>query len=148
VAEGGQLTPEQIAEELRKLRVADLLVAHATTLAQVAYAKLGERDIDQARLAIDALRAVVPVLAGSLPEQAQRDLQQVVANLQLAFASVASQPAEEPAEAAAPEEPTGAAATEPEQPEPSPRPDDAEESAEAGEDGEREERAEPDGAGG
>ena len=93
-----QITPEQIAEQLRKLRVADLLVAETTTLAQVAYAKLGEREVDQARLAIDALRALVPVLAGAIPEQAHRDLQQVVANLQLAFASIASQPKDETTE--------------------------------------------------
>jgi len=90
-----QITPEQIAEQLRRLRVADLLVAETATLAQVAYAKLGDREVDQARLAIDAMRALVPVLAGAIPEQAHRDLQQVVANLQLAFASVATQPKEE-----------------------------------------------------
>ena len=44
---------------------------------------------------IDAMRALLPVLAGAIPEQAQRDLQQVVANLQLAFASVAAQPKED-----------------------------------------------------
>jgi Domain of unknown function (DUF1844) len=103
-----QITPEQIAEQLRRLRVADLLVAETTTLAQIAYAKLGERDVDQARLAIDALRALVPILAGAIPEQAHRDLQQVVTNLQLAFASVAAQPKEEsssPPEQEKPEEP-------------------------------------------
>ena len=90
-----EITAEQIAEELRKLSVADLLVANATTFAQVAYAKLGEQDVAQARLAIDGLRAIVPLLAGAIPEQAHRDLQQVVTNLQLAFASVASRPSEE-----------------------------------------------------
>ena len=90
-----EVTPEQIAEALRQLSVSDLLVANVTTLAQVAYAKLGEQDVTQARLAIDALRATVPVLSGAIPEQAHRDLQQVVSNLQLAFASVASHPAPE-----------------------------------------------------
>jgi len=96
VADEHTITPEQIAEQLRKLKVSDLLVAETSTLAQIAYAKLGERDLEQARLAIDALRALVPVLGGAIPEQAQRDLQQVVANLQLAFAGAASKPQEEP----------------------------------------------------
>ena len=43
------------------------------------------RDLEQARLAIDALKALQPLL----PEEAQRDVQQVVANLQLAYADAA-----------------------------------------------------------
>ena len=96
MAEEPTITPEQIAEQLRKLNVADLLVADASMLAQVGYAKLSEGALDQARLAIDALRALVPVLAGAIPEQAHRDFQQVVSNLQLAYASAASKPREEP----------------------------------------------------
>jgi hypothetical protein len=96
LAEGQGFTPEQLAEQIRLLKVSDLLVAETSTLAQIAYAKLGERDLEQGRLAIDALRALVPVLAGAIPEQAHRDFQQVVANLQLAYASAASKPAEEP----------------------------------------------------
>jgi hypothetical protein len=98
LAEGQGFTPEQLAEQIRLLKVSDLLVAETSTLAQIAYAKLGERDLEQGRLAIDALRALVPVLAGSIPEQAHRDFQQVVANLQLAYASAASQPKEEETE--------------------------------------------------
>ena len=96
MAEGQAITPEQIAEQIRQLKVSDLLVAETSTLAQIGYAKLGEGDLDQARLAIDALRALVPVLAGAIPEQAHRDFQQVVSNLQLAYASAASKPREEP----------------------------------------------------
>ena len=43
------------------------------------------RDLEQARLAIDALKALVPVL----PEERSRELQQLVANLQLAYADAA-----------------------------------------------------------
>jgi len=110
----GGITPEQIAEQIRKLKVSDLLLAETSTLAQVAYAKLGERDLEQARLAIDALRALVPVLGEAIPQQAHRDFQQVVTNLQLAYASAASQPQERPERPAGePEQPAG----EPEQPE-------------------------------
>ena len=45
-----------------------------------------ERDLDQARLAIEALRALLPVLEGSATEELIRDFKQVTANLQLAYA--------------------------------------------------------------
>jgi hypothetical protein len=122
LAEGPAFTPEQIAEQIRRLKVSDLLVAETSTLAQIGYAKLGDRDLEQARLAIDALRALVPVLAGAIPEQAQRDFQQVVANLQLAYADAASQK-EEPKQ----EEPTedAPAQEEPKEATEEPEPEDA-----------------------
>src|SRR5436309_930087 len=49
------------------------------------------RDLDQARLAIEALRALVPVLEGSVPHEALGDFNQVLANLQLAYASAAAE---------------------------------------------------------
>jgi hypothetical protein len=65
-----------------------------TTLAQLGYAKLeeGTRDLDQARLAIDSLRALVPQLEGHVAAEVTRDLNAMVANLQLAYASAAAAP--------------------------------------------------------
>jgi hypothetical protein len=65
-----------------------LALESATLFASLAYAKLsGEsRDLDEARLAIEALRALVAVL----PEEKRKDLQAVTANLQLAYADAAS----------------------------------------------------------
>jgi len=80
---------EQLVEELRKAKVSDLIVHTCSLLASLAYGKLAPdvRDLEQARLAIDALRALTAVL----PEEEQRrDLQQVVSNLQLAYADAAS----------------------------------------------------------
>jgi hypothetical protein len=80
---------EQLVEELRKAKVSDLIVHTCSLLASLAYGKLAPDvgDLEQARLAIDALRA----LTGVLPEEEQRrDLQQVVSNLQLAYADAAS----------------------------------------------------------
>jgi hypothetical protein len=81
-------TAEQLVEELRKAKVADLIVHTCSLLASLAYGKLAEdvRDLEQARMAIDALKALAPVL----PEAERRDVQQVVSNLQLAYADVAS----------------------------------------------------------
>ncbi|HVS84021.1 MAG TPA: hypothetical protein VHD91_00150 [Gaiellaceae bacterium] len=79
---------EQLIEELRKAKVADLLAGTCSMLASMAYGKLAPEvgDLDQARLAIDALKALEPLL----PEEAQRDIRQVIANLQLAYADAAA----------------------------------------------------------
>ena len=100
-----QLTPEQLIEEIKRLKVSDLVLSTVTTLAQLGYAKLEEssRDLDQARLAIEALRALTPVLEGSVPDEALRDFRQVLANLQLAYASAADEGSKPEAEEAPPE---------------------------------------------
>jgi hypothetical protein len=84
-----EITPEQLAEAIRQMRISDLLLSTLSTLAQLGYAKLepASRDLEQAHLAIEALRALIPVLEGSAPEDAIRDFKQVTANLQLAYAT-------------------------------------------------------------
>ena len=79
---------EQLVEELRKAKVEELVAHSASLFASLAYGKLSEeaRDLEQARLAIDALKALI----GVLPEDRRKDLQSVVANLQLAYADAAS----------------------------------------------------------
>jgi hypothetical protein len=84
-----ELTAEQLAEAIRRMRVSDLLLSTMSTMAQIGYAKLdpASRDLAQAHLAIETLRALVPVLEGAVPEDAVRDFRQVIANLQIAYAS-------------------------------------------------------------
>jgi hypothetical protein len=84
-----EITPEQLAEAIRRMRISDLLLSTLSTLAQLGYAKLepASRDLAQARLAIEALRALMPVLEGEVEDDALRDFRQVLANLQLAYAS-------------------------------------------------------------
>ena len=79
---------EQLVDELRKVKVSDLLVHTCSMLASLAFGKLAPdaRDLGQARLAIDALTALSPLL----DEGPKRDIQQVVANLQLAYAEAAA----------------------------------------------------------
>jgi hypothetical protein len=79
---------EQLQEELKKLKVSDVLVQTVFTVSSLGYGKLGEedRDLAQARLAIEALRALVPVLKGTVPDQVTHDFEQLVANMQLAYA--------------------------------------------------------------
>jgi predicted nucleic acid-binding protein len=78
----------QLEAELQKLKVSDLLVQTLYTVSSLGYRRLSEeqRDLEQARLAIEALRALLPVLEGSVGEELVRDFKQVTANLQLAYA--------------------------------------------------------------
>jgi hypothetical protein len=88
-------TPEQLLEAVRSMKVADLLLSTAATLAQLGFAKLDEstRDLEEARLAIEGMKALLGSLEGSVPDEVLRDFNQVVANLQLAYASAAAEPA-------------------------------------------------------
>ncbi|MBD0329194.1 MAG: hypothetical protein ICV64_03720 [Thermoleophilia bacterium] len=86
-----ELTPDQLADHVRRLKVSDLLLTTCSTLAQLGYAKLAPdaRDLEQAQLAIDSLRALVPVLERGAGEELARDFRVVVSNLQLAYAEAA-----------------------------------------------------------
>jgi hypothetical protein len=79
---------QQLEEELKKLKVSDLLVQTLYTISSLGYRKLSDedRDLDEAHLAIEALRALLPVLEGSAPDELVRDFKQVTSNLQLAYA--------------------------------------------------------------
>jgi predicted nucleic acid-binding protein len=92
MSESDEQLLRQLEEELKKLKVADLLVQTLYTVSSLAYRKLSEddRDLDQAQLAIEALRALVPVLEGSVGEDIIRDFKQVTSNLQLAYADAAT----------------------------------------------------------
>ena len=87
---------EELQSELAKLKVSDLLLQTLYSVSSLAYHRLGAegRDLEQAQLGIEALRALVPVLEGSVPEEALRDFQQVLANLQLAYAAAVAEGAE------------------------------------------------------
>ena len=84
---------QQVEEELKKLKVADLLVQMLYTISSLGYRKLSaeDRDLDQAKLAIESLRALLPVLEGSVAEDVLRDFRQVTSNLQLAYSDAAKQ---------------------------------------------------------
>jgi hypothetical protein len=104
----------RLEEELKRVKISDVLVQTLYTLSSLGYHKLsGEhRDLPQARLAIESLRALLPVLKDEAPAEVLRDFEQVVANMQLAYASAVKE--EAPKEAA------------PEEPDPEPEPEDLE----------------------
>jgi hypothetical protein len=84
---------EQLQAELDRLQVSDLLLQTVYTISSLGYHRLtGEsKDLEQARLAIEALKALLPVLEGAVPEEAIRDFNQVLVNMQLAYASAAEE---------------------------------------------------------
>jgi hypothetical protein len=86
----------RLEEELKRIKISDVLVQTLYTISSLGYHKLGKehRDLPQARLAIDSLRALLPVLKGATADEVVRDFEQVVANMQLAYATAAK---EEPA---------------------------------------------------
>ena len=83
-----KVTEERLIEVLSQLKVSDLLLQTLSTVSSLAYHRLSDehRDLEQVRLAIEALRALLPVVSPSLPSELVRDLEQVTANLQLAYA--------------------------------------------------------------
>ena len=87
---------EELQAELAKLSVTDLLLQTLHSLSLLGYQRLsGEgRDLVQAKLAIDSLQALVPVLEGTAPDEAMRDFGQVLASLQLAYATAVSEETE------------------------------------------------------
>jgi hypothetical protein len=82
---------QQLEAELKKLKVSDLIVQTLYTVSSLGYSRLSgeERDLDQARLSIETLRALLPVLEGSVADDIVRDFKQVTSNLQLAYADAA-----------------------------------------------------------
>ena len=113
----------RLEEELKRLKIADVLVQTLYTISSLGYHKLGteHRDLPQARLAIESLRALLPVLKEDAPAEVIRDFEQVVANMQLAYAAaVRDEPKEAP-----PEKPQEPDEPQPEQ-EPQPAPEDLE----------------------
>lgn len=82
---------DELVEELRRAKVSDLLVHTLSMVASMGFAKLAPegRDLEQAQIAIEALKALLPVLESHVEEPVRRDFGQVLANLQLAYADAA-----------------------------------------------------------
>ena len=106
------LTPdqlEQLREQLASVSAADVVAEAAMSLIALAYVRLGIppeqherfRDLDQARLLVDALGGMLTAADGRLgaPEPSLRD---ALASLRMAFAEVAAHLEAHPDDAPAP----------------------------------------------
>lgn len=86
-------TEEELRAALDRIGVADILLNTASALASLGSRRLSSEalDLEQARLAIEGLRALEPVLReGGVDDAIVRDLEQARASLQLAYASAVS----------------------------------------------------------
>ena len=98
------MNEDEIREALKKIRVEDVLLQTAATLIDLAARRMGLADddgpkqLDQAKLAIDAIRALQPLMT----DEQQAALREPLSQLQMAYAREAQAPAEAPA--SAPEE--------------------------------------------
>ena len=77
---------EALQEQLAGFSVEQFIVSAASTIASLAYAKLEQKDLAQAKKAIDALAALTPLLEGELAA----DLVAALTRLQVAYAEAAS----------------------------------------------------------
>ena len=88
----------QLSEELKSLRVEDVLIQTLISISTIGYRTLGlttettgDRDLRQTRLAIETMQAITPVVEQVVPEQLIRDFNQSVANLQFAYVKAAGE---------------------------------------------------------
>lgn len=109
MSDAEQTAHEAAAEFMRTVPVQDVVVSLVQTVFDVGYRRTGllggagdERDLDQTRLAIETVRALIPVLEQVLDSRALTTLRSALAELQLAYADAVAEPAphataEEPA---------------------------------------------------
>jgi hypothetical protein len=78
---------EELANQFADIKVDDLLVQTTTMLASIAFLRLseGKPDLEQAKLAIDAVRALQRPLADFLSDELKAELNGLVASLQMAY---------------------------------------------------------------
>jgi hypothetical protein len=87
-------TEEELREALDRVGVGDILVNALSAAASIGFRRVSPeaRDLEQARMAIESLRALEPVLReGGVDEALVRDFEQARANLQLAYAKAVAE---------------------------------------------------------
>jgi hypothetical protein len=130
--EGRQPTEEELRAayeaQIKQVRVEHILLEHVVTVANLGLRRTGlapgtedERDPEQVRLAVDSIRALLPLLERSLPEQAAQ-IRDALSQLEFAFLKIGggeSGPEEsepEPPKEPAPEQSAAAESAESEPP--------------------------------
>jgi len=84
--------------QVKQIRVEHVLLEDVVTLINLGMRRTGlaegtadERDLDQVRLAIEAVRAVLPLLEAAAPAQV-RQIRDALSQLQLAYVRIGGQP--------------------------------------------------------
>ncbi|MGI8715890.1 MAG: hypothetical protein ACR2NR_22460 [Solirubrobacteraceae bacterium] len=119
--------------EIKKIRIEQVLLEQVVSIINLGMRRTGlapgtedERDIGQVRVAIEAVRALLPLIEQSAPEQAGQ-IRDALSQLQLAFVRLGGAPgaagAEPVAQPGTPSEPPQPASAQPAQPaQPAPDP--------------------------
>jgi hypothetical protein len=79
-----QPTDEELREALKQLRVEDVVLQTVVTLINLSGRRLtaeGEKDVEQAKLGIDAARALLPVI----PEEEAKPIREALSQLQMIY---------------------------------------------------------------
>ncbi|HEY1591429.1 MAG TPA: hypothetical protein VGF81_06525 [Solirubrobacteraceae bacterium] len=115
--------------QIKQVRVEHVVLEHVVTIANLGLRRTGlapgtedERDPEQVRVAIDSIRALLPVLDATMPEQAAQ-IKDALSQLQFAFVKIggagpagtgaAAEPAPPPEAAASEQPPPGQPAEQP-----------------------------------
>ena len=114
------LMRQQLIEQIGQLHVADIVAETALTLTSIASARLGGapetlpvRDLGEARAAIDALAALLPVLEELIGVPMVAELRQALAGLQMGYVQIANESGGAPPPAAPGQPPPPPPASEP-----------------------------------
>jgi hypothetical protein len=110
-----QSAQDAAAEFMRTVPVQDVVVSMVQTVFDVGYRRTGlvgggqdEHDLAQTRLAIETVRALMPVLEQVLDADSMTTLRSALSELQLAYADALERPAETAASAVPGEAPAAA----------------------------------------
>jgi hypothetical protein len=86
--------------QIKQVRIEHVLLEHVVTVANLGLRRTGlapgtedERDSEQVQLAVDSIRALLPLLERSMPEQAAQ-IREALSQLQFAFVKIGGADAE------------------------------------------------------
>jgi Domain of unknown function (DUF1844) len=77
---------DEMLKTIQEAQVAPLILSTVSTFTSVAFGKLEAKDLAEAKIAIDAIGALLPVLKGEIDETILRDFDQALTNLRLSYA--------------------------------------------------------------
>jgi hypothetical protein len=111
MSDQSQSAQDAAAEFMRTVPVQDVIVSMVQTVFDVGYRRTGlaggddERDLEQTRVSIETVRALLPVLEGVLDAPSMSTLRGALSQLQLAYADATRAAQQPPPEKAPAEEP-------------------------------------------
>jgi len=87
-----QPTVDDLRRAIREITVGQFLLSTGSTLTSLAFGKLETRELEQAKVAIDAIQALMPVLETQVEPELLRDFDSALANLKIAYADAVARP--------------------------------------------------------